>query len=143
MVLAVTGQQMMGLVREALAAEGLKPRQLRTLALLEDSGPIGQRELGEALGIDHSVLVTLLNPLEAEGLLARERDPQDRRCHVVSISPAGTERLRSAAATLDAVDARLLEHLSEEQREELVRALATVTDVLGPPQDPTPDSDGC
>ena len=76
--------------------------------LLEDSGPIGQSELGEAFGIDHSVLVTVLNPLEAEGLLARERDPQDRRCHVVSISPAGTERLRSAAAGSDARRRRLL-----------------------------------
>jgi DNA-binding MarR family transcriptional regulator len=42
---------------------------------LRDHGGLAQRDLMEAMGIDPSILVTLLNPLEAEGLVARERDP--------------------------------------------------------------------
>ena len=34
--------------------------------------------------IDPSILVTLLNPLEAEGLLSRERAELDRRRHFVN-----------------------------------------------------------
>jgi len=40
---------------------------------------MGQGELGEAMGIDPSIFVTLLNPLEAGGFLTRDRDPADRR----------------------------------------------------------------
>ena len=44
----------------------------------------GQRELGEVMETDPSILVTLLNPLEAEGLLSRQRAEHDRRRHLVT-----------------------------------------------------------
>jgi DNA-binding MarR family transcriptional regulator len=143
MVIAITGQQVMGLLREAFEALDLKPRQFRTLDLLEARGPIGQRELGDVLGIDHSILVTLLNPLEHEGLLSRDRDPTDRRRHVVTITAAGVNRLHTAAERLRAVDARLVSGLTDQQRTQLTDALASITAALGPTGDPMPDDEDC
>jgi DNA-binding MarR family transcriptional regulator len=139
MTLSVAGQQVMRLLRETFDALDLKPRQFRTLDLLDDRGPMGQRELGDVLGIDHSILVTLLNPLEDAGLLSRDRDPTDRRKHVVSITPDGVTRLHAAAEQLRAVDARLLKGLTGQQQAELSRSLATIMAALGPPGDPMSD----
>src|SRR3954447_16196425 len=98
LLLALLGQEATRRLREAHTAQGLKPRQFQLLALLLDRGPTAQRELGLAMGVDPSVLVTLLNPLEERNLVARRREPHDRRCHLVTLTPAGRRRAEQAAA---------------------------------------------
>jgi DNA-binding MarR family transcriptional regulator len=139
LTLATAGQDVMRRLRQAFGVHGLKPRQFRMLDLVEDRGPMGQRELGEVLGIDHSVLVTLLNPLEADGLLTRERDPNDRRRHVVSITPAGVERLRAGMAAQRAVEDELLAGFTAAQRAELSEALALIRQRAGTGEGPGDD----
>jgi len=46
------------------------------------------------MNVDPSILVTLLNPLGADGYLSRKRDPVDRRRHDVTLTPAGDKRRR-------------------------------------------------
>ena len=117
--LTILGETFQRQIREVLAEHGLKPRQLRILDLLADRGPVGQRELAELMGIDHSVLVNLLNPLETGRLIKRERDAGDRRRHVVSIASAGQRRLtRADQAFRDAEDA-FFASLSGDEREQL------------------------
>ena len=124
-VLTTLGELFSRHIRDVLAEHDLKPRQLRILDLLDDRGPIGQRELAELMGIDHSVLVNLLNPLEDERLIKRERDTSDRRRHMVSIAPAGARRLAQAdRAFCDAEDA-FFAALTSKQRGEL-NALLTL-----------------
>ena len=50
-------------------AHNLNPRQFQLLGLLHDHGATGQGELGRTMAVDPSILVTLLNPLEADGLV--------------------------------------------------------------------------
>ncbi len=117
--LTILGEAFGRRVRDVLAQHGLQPRQLRILDLLADRGPIGQRELAGIMGIDHSVLVNLLNPLEAEKLVKRERDAVDRRRHVVTISAAGRRRLDKADQAFRGAEDAFLAPLSSEQREQL------------------------
>lgn len=127
-VLAQMGQVAMRRLRDAFTDHGLKPRQFQTLAVLADRGPTGQRELGELMAIDHSILVTMLNPLETDGLIERKRNCVDRRRHVVHITPAGTRRLaRAADAQREAEDA-LFAALDEQQREQLRSLLLVLHD---------------
>jgi DNA-binding MarR family transcriptional regulator len=84
-------------LRAAHTAHGLKPRQFQILGLLHDHGGLAQRELMKTMGIDPSILVTLLNPLEAEELVTRERDPEDRRRHLVALTRAGEQKLVAAS----------------------------------------------
>ncbi len=126
MTLALLGHDAMRRLRGALADHGLKPRQFQTLELLEDHGPIGQRELGDILGIHHSVLVTFLNPLEAGGYISRARDPADRRRHVVSISPSGVSLLHAAAAAQRAVEDTLFAGLTQAQHAQFRKLLTTI-----------------
>src|SRR5258708_5915321 len=71
----------------------LRPRQLVALNLLHEHGPLSQQSLGEALTLDPSNVVGLLNELEERALITRRRDPADRRRHIVSLSPAGQAEL--------------------------------------------------
>jgi DNA-binding MarR family transcriptional regulator len=94
------------------------------------NGPMGQSELGHAMGVDPSVLVTLLNPLEADGLVSRERDPSDRRRHLVTLTPAGECHLDSAAKAQRDTDDALFAGLTGDQREQLLAILIALRDNL-------------
>src|SRR4051794_18729233 len=77
-------------VNTALTANGLGVRHNLVLMHLVD-GPMAQLALTETLGVDPSVLVSILNCLEAEGLAVRRRDPADRRRHIVELTERGAE----------------------------------------------------
>lgn len=102
-------------LRKALAAAGLVPRHVMTLLQLAD-GPVTQKALIEKLGVDPSVLVALLNDLEGEGLVHRQRDPADRRRHIVEITPEGASRLEVSDLALDAMEQALFGDLSARER---------------------------
>src|SRR3954467_9422452 len=89
LLLALLGQHAMRRLRAAHTDHNLSPRQFHLLGLLHDHRAMTQRELGTRRGGDPSILVTLLNPLETEGHLTRQRDTADRRRHVVTLSPTG------------------------------------------------------
>src|SRR3954471_22748254 len=115
-------------LREAHTAHALMPRQFQVLGLLADQGPMGQGELGRAMSTDPSILVTLLNPLEADGLIARNRDPADRRRHVVTLTAKGKRQLeRAAEAQREAEDA-IFAGLSTDQRDQLRDLLIALRD---------------
>lgn len=64
-----------------------------------------QRELAEAVGVSAPTLTHHLNAMEADGLLARRRDPAHRRNHLIELTEPGDEafaRLRAAALAFDA-----------------------------------------
>ena len=117
--LTILGEGFQRHIRDVLAQHDLKPRQLRILDLLDDRGPIGQRELAELMGVDHSVLVNLLNPLESARLVKRERDTGDRRRHVVTIAAAGQRRLTQADQAFREAEDTFFAPLRPDEREHL------------------------
>lgn len=119
LLLALLGHHAMRRLRERHTKHELSPRQFQLLGLLYDRGPTGQQELGQAMEIDPSILVTLLNPLEADGLLLRRRDNVDRRRHLVSLTAKGRRRLDAAAEAQREVEDELFAGLDAAQREQL------------------------
>jgi DNA-binding MarR family transcriptional regulator len=131
--LTILGETFQRHIREVLAKHDLKPRQLRILDLLDDRGPIGQRELAELMGIDHSVLVGLLNPLEAARLVKRERDAVDRRRHVVTIATPGKRRLAQADQAFRDAEDTFFSPLNGDEREQLHALLARLREATASP----------
>src|SRR3954454_8228451 len=115
-------------LRAAHTAHKLKPRQFQILGLLHDHDGLAQRELQQTMGIDASILVTLLNPLEADGLVTRERDPEDRRRHLVKLTRPGEKLLVSAARAQKETEDALFASLDEEQRAQLRDVLLALRD---------------
>jgi len=134
LLLALLGQAAMRRLRDAHTAHHLSPRQFQLLGLLHDQGTTGQQELGQVMGVDPSVLVTLLNPLEADGYVSRQRDPADRRRHVVALSPAGATHLAAAAHAQRAAEDELFSGLDQAQREQLRQLLLTLQASVQPSQ---------
>ena len=83
------------------------------------------------MGVAPSILVTLLNPLEAAGLVTRERDPADRRRHLVTLTDAGEQHLVSASRAQKEAEDALFASLDENQREQLRTLLTALRDGLG------------
>src|SRR3954470_17358126 len=130
LLLALLGQDAMRRLRAAHTAHNLKPRQFQILGLLHDHGGLAQRELMHEMDIDPSILVTLLNPLEAEGWVTRERDPNDRRRHLVTLTRAGERQLVSAARAQTEAEDALFASLDNDQREQIRALLITLRDGL-------------
>ncbi|MFH8591483.1 MarR family winged helix-turn-helix transcriptional regulator [Streptomyces rimosus] len=130
LMLALLGHEAMRRLRDAHTANGLTPRQFHILGLLYDRGPLAQTDLAVETDTAASVLVTQLNPLEAEGLVTRTRDPRDRRRHLVVLTEAGQQRLRDAAAAQREVEDGLFRSLTDTQRSQLTQLLILVRDDL-------------
>ena len=111
----------------ALAPLGLRPRHLVALTILRNQGPASQQVLASTLRIDRTNLVGLLNELESDGLVVRERSAADRRRHNVALTDSGVERLDSAEVALESVEDDVLGALDEEQRATLHDLLQAVT----------------
>jgi DNA-binding MarR family transcriptional regulator len=112
---------------EALTPLGLRPRHLVALTLLRDHGPATQQSLAEALQIDPSNLVGLLNELEVAGLAERRRDADDRRRHIVELSGRGSETLADAERALTKVEDEVLGALGPQERLALHELLLRAT----------------
>ena len=130
LLLALLGQEVMHRLRAAHTAHNLKPRQFQILGLLHDHGGLAQSDLVQTMDMAPSMLVTLLNPLEADGLVARERDPADRRRHLVSLTPAGEKQLASASRAQKNTEDTLFATLDDNQREQLRGLLLALSDGL-------------
>ncbi|HVT66758.1 MAG TPA: MarR family winged helix-turn-helix transcriptional regulator [Trebonia sp.] len=152
---AAGGQQLLPLI-EHLARVGhraagscmsgcLRPRHLIALRLLAEHGPMSQHAVGAALSLDPSNVVGLLNELEERGLIARRRDPADRRRHIVELSATGSGELGQTYDRLGEVEDELFKTLTAAQRAALHDLLSRAVSALAPDWQPacaaTPPTD--
>jgi MarR family transcriptional regulator, lower aerobic nicotinate degradation pathway regulator len=134
-LLAQLGRAVTRQYRCALSPIGLKPRETQALLRLRDNGAMSQQALGAALDIDASNLVALLNELEADSLISRRRDPDDRRRHVVEISKRGTKLVGEVESAAAEVEDRFFAALDDDERaalEDLLARVARSADVPSP-----------
>jgi DNA-binding MarR family transcriptional regulator len=106
---------------------GLSPYHHAILALLDEGVPETQAAIADSLGYDRGTLVGLLDELEEKGLIERRRDPDDRRRHLVTLLPAGKQKLAELRAISKQVEDTFLAPLDPEQRKSLHVLLLQLT----------------
>jgi MarR family transcriptional regulator, lower aerobic nicotinate degradation pathway regulator len=112
----------------AMAELDLLPAHPAILVLLMVEGPMVQARLSDRLRIDRATMVSLLNGLEAQGLVERRPHPTDRRAFEVHITEAGEARMEDIGHAATAVNNRFYGTLSPEEQQvflTLLRRLAT------------------
>lgn len=118
--------------RRRAIARGYRVRvpHFAVLAALDEFGPASQKEISERLRFDASDLVKVIDLLEEDGLVRRDRDPQDRRRHAIVLTPAGRRWLATRESDLLAGMAQFLGGLNASQQrtlqELLLQALAHI-----------------
>lgn len=112
---------------------GMRLRQFVTLSFLNDHDGASQQALGEALCMDANNLVLLLNDLEAAGHAERQRDPEDRRRHVVRITEEGRAALERGERAQESVEEDVLAALTPAERTTLRDLLRRALEGTGPP----------
>lgn len=93
------------------------------LASLEETGPASQAELARRLAIDRGDLVGLLDRLTDEGLARRDPDTSDKRRNVITVTPAGRDKLTQLDEEIEAAQEDLLGPLDPSERELLMELL--------------------
>jgi DNA-binding MarR family transcriptional regulator len=111
-------------VVEALGMSFLKAKALRKVAVR----PLTMRELTAELTIDKPYTTLIVDDLELRGLVERSVHPDDRRCKIVTATPAGLDAARLAERILSEPPVGITA-LDEDELAALDRILAKVDSV--------------
>ena len=117
----------------ALETIGLTPPLFAVLNYLQAHDGAIQQQVGSAMGIDPSTMVSLVDQLERGGLAKRRLHPQDRRAREVLLTPKGRQTLKRARNLAAEVEDAVLQGLSRSERSQLVTLLQKAF-VAAPPQ---------
>src|SRR3954452_17430805 len=106
--------------RETEDVIGMKLKHFIVLTQVRDfDGTVSQKTLGESLNFDANNLVLLLNDIEIDDRIKRERDPADRRRHVVVMTKQGEKDLERAEDLLETLEEDLFSGLDAGERDTL------------------------
>ncbi len=90
-------------------------------------------DLADQVTMTRSGLTRAVDRLEAEGMVAREHCPKDRRGTWAVLTDAGARRIEPVAhAHIEQVQRSMLEGLSSEQRQQLAELLEHIRDRANP-----------
>ena len=133
-LLACTSWRLRRASRRELEPLGLTFGQARALRLLARAGePVRIGELAARLEVVPRSATSMVDALEAAGLVDRTPDPIDRRSILVGLTDSGDDLLARLGRARRASAESLFARLDAAQREQLLELLATLNE-----RDPTP-----
>jgi DNA-binding MarR family transcriptional regulator len=116
------------------AGGDLSPSLTAALSTIAAHGPLTPSELATRERIQRPTATKVLARLQAQGVVARTADPQDRRSALVAITPAGEALLDELRTRKDAYLARRLRTLSRDERATLRAASEILERLLDEPR---------
>ncbi|HEX4011454.1 MAG TPA: MarR family transcriptional regulator [Solirubrobacteraceae bacterium] len=125
-LLSKLGHRAKRLFTRRLAPLGLRANHVQALVFLNGHPGASQRDLVQALRVTPSTIVELIDELEARGYARRERNPDNRRASLISLTPSGRATLHRALALSREVEGQLLDPLDAADRERLLGYLRTI-----------------
>ena len=119
---------------------GFRPGCIGVLRVVAAREPVSQREVSEALLLDPSDLVTLVDILEGAGLVERRRDPTDRRRYALEVTPRGQLAVVRLREISQETNEELLAPLDDRERAQLAELIGRVVrHHTGQPESSTAD----
>ena len=109
---------------------GLSAATWFLLKMLIDEGEASQGEVSRRFEVDPSRITRLAQRLEREGLLGRERDPEDSRVVRLHATAEGRRLIESCRDRREELEDRIRRELSEEELAEFRRLLGIVARVM-------------
>jgi DNA-binding MarR family transcriptional regulator len=116
-------------VEAQLGTVGLSMAKLHALqALAAAGGPVALTQLADKLSCVKSNITQLVDRLEADGFVARESDPKDRRARLAVLTAAGRKACTDGTRLHQESERRLLNGLTRDE----ARQLGALLEKVGP-----------
>jgi len=128
---------------QVLPGWSLSLSELYALDILAARAPLSQQELGAALSLEKSSVSRLVQQLEQQGWVRRERDARDNRLRLLRLTEAGGQTAEHLQQHMSAAHAALFERLSPHEQAALLEGLSALRRALqGPDWKPHAAPDG-
>jgi DNA-binding MarR family transcriptional regulator len=105
---------------------GMTPIQYAALQGIANAPGIDQRRLARSIGLDTSTIASVIDRLEARGLVQRGTSPDDRRVRLLTLTVNGASELAAVLPSMQRAQQRILEPLPKAERDEFMRMLRTL-----------------
>jgi DNA-binding MarR family transcriptional regulator len=102
---------------------GIRPVTLSALGIIYENPGITQADLGKNLNIKRANMVPVMAELEGRGLIVRRPSDNDRRAHVVALTPAGMKFTVKLLALHRKLEEDLATALGARERDQLLQLL--------------------
>lgn len=117
-------------MRRHLKAFGVTMAEARAIMYLGANEGVSQTVLARLLDIRPITLTRLLDKLEADDFIARQRNPDDRRAHLLRLKPRGRTVIRGVETLVLKLGVEIAQSMPAAELEEVVRSLGRLHQVL-------------
>jgi DNA-binding MarR family transcriptional regulator len=104
----------------------LTPGLFGVLQIIKNNAGLKQTDLANALHVDRSTVVGVIDKLEKRGLVNRAAAPRDRRSYALYLTEIGKDMLAQAELRVLGHEQRIAQNLSIEERSHLLELLKKV-----------------
>jgi DNA-binding MarR family transcriptional regulator len=130
-------------VTRAVAEQyGLTGSQLLVLKMLQPAGQLSLSELSEKIRAKNSTVTGIIDRMERDGIVLRNRSEEDRRVVHLSLTPKGRKLAQAAAVDPMHLFRALLEDLPQKDAAELERIMKRLAGRVREFLDAASDDDG-
>ena len=131
--LGLTARSWRAEIDRRMASHGLtEARWLVLLRLSHVSGPLTQKALAAAVGVQGPTLVRTLDWLEAEGLIERRAATGDRRAKTIHLTDRARPSLANIQAVVDGLRAELFDGVDDTDLRTCLRVFRRIVGNLAP-----------
>lgn len=114
------------ITKELARRADLTGPQLTVVKLLEQIGDLSLSELSEKIRAQNSTVTGIIDRMEREGLVTRERSKEDRRVVYIKLTAKGRELAREIPVEPMEIFRSALESLSASEMRDLMRIMTKV-----------------
>lgn len=105
---------------------GVTPVQYAALSAVLRHPGVDQRTLARLIGFDTSTIGSVIDRLQARGLMVRNSSPTDRRVRLLEVTSEGRALLMAAEPSVLRAQQRMLDPLPEGQRAQFMEMMAVL-----------------
>ncbi len=116
--------------KELAQAAGLSPVQFRVLELVSGAGSSTPKAISTQMGVTQATITALLDKIEKQGLITRQRSEVDRRQMNIALTTKGRMTLDEAPDPLQQRYVRKFEALKDWEQSQLIASLERVAEML-------------
>jgi DNA-binding MarR family transcriptional regulator len=130
-LLSQLGAHLAGEFQRRMSGVGVQPRTYAVLMALATEDGQSQRQLSARLGIHRNAMVTVIDALEADGLVERKAHPDDRRAFAITLTDKARKLLPDLDKAGSALEDMIAAPLSAAERKTLRELLQRIAGGAG------------